>query len=85
MHHLQPPVNPGGRGNGSTPSRPALARAALALGLLVLAGMIAHGRTPAIAEDPAGFTNFETEPVRPLQAVLTFTPRRERSLPRDRS
>jgi YVTN family beta-propeller protein len=46
--------------------RSPLARVGVALALLALAGLVAQARTPAIADDPSGFTNFETEPVRPL-------------------
>lgn len=62
-----PPGTGGARSARARRSRPAWApRLAWLLGVLIALPLAARHGAPAGAEDPSGFTNFETEPVRPL-------------------
>lgn len=58
---------PSDRPDGAPARRVAvLTRLTVALACIAGLGAAYHGRAPAIADDQSGFTNFETEPVRPI-------------------
>lgn len=48
------------------PSLLGLLRLALGIACVAGFGLAQHDRAPAVADDQGGFTNFETEPVRPI-------------------